>query len=117
MLNKNYTTMKKIWFILFAVALVITGAILYFNGNSNILNAGNFAYGYFAAGDFALGIFAAGKFSVGIFSIGIFSIGLFSVSIFNVAIYSIGIFTLAYKKRLPKLFKQALEKDSSEENK
>ena len=95
--------MKKVWFILLAVALIITGAILYFNGNSNILSAGEFAYGYFAAGDFALGVFAAGKFSAGIFSIGIFSIGIFSVSIFNVAIYSVGIFVIAYKKRLPKL--------------
>ena len=106
--------MKKIWFILSAVALIITGAILYFNGNSNILSAGEFAYGYFAAGDFALGVFAAGKFSAGIFSIGIFSIGIFSVSIFNVAIYSVGIFVLAYKKQLPKLLRQDSEQDQDE---
>lgn len=105
--------MKKVWFILFAVALVIIGATLYFTGHSNILSAGEFAYGYFAAGDFALGIFAAGKFSAGIFSIGIFSIGIFSLSIFNVAIYSVGIFVFAYKKRLPTLF----DKQTEEENK
>ncbi len=98
MFNLNFKKMKKVWFVLLAIALIITGAILYFNGNSNILSAGEFAYGYFAAGDFALGVFAAGKFSAGIFSIGIFS-----VSIFNVAIYSVGIFVIAYKKRLPKL--------------
>lgn len=109
--------MKKLWIILVAVVLFIIGAVLYFNGYANILSASEYAYGYFAAGDFALGVFAAGKFSVGIFSIGIFSIGIFSISIFNIAIYSVGIFVIAYKKRLPNLFKQALEKESTEENK
>ncbi|MBI9053717.1 MAG: hypothetical protein JEY96_07850 [Bacteroidales bacterium] len=98
--------MKKLWIVLVAVALFIIGTVMYFNGNANILNAGEFAYGYFAAGDFALGVFAAGKFSAGIFSIGIFSIGIFSISVFNIAIYSVGIFVIAYKKRLPKLLKQ-----------
>jgi hypothetical protein len=107
--------MKNLWIILLAVALVATGAILYFNGNQNILSASEFAYGYFAAGDFAMGVFAAGKFSVGIFSIGIFSVGIFSVSIFNLAIYSTGIFVIAYKKKLPNLFKQAFEQNSSEQ--
>jgi len=106
--------MKKLWIILLAIALFITGAILYFNGNQNILSAGEFAYGYFAAGDFAVGIFAAGKFSAGIFTAGIFSIGIFSISIFNVGIYSVGIFVLAYKKRLPKLFKQDDENSHQE---
>lgn len=109
--------MKKIWIALLALAFLATGAILFFNGNSNILSAGEFAYGYFAAGDFAVGIFAAGKFSAGIFSAGLFSMGIFSISIFNVGIYSVGIFVLAYKKRLPNLFKKALEQDSNEENK
>lgn len=110
--------MKKIWIALLALAFLATGAILYFNGNSNILSAGEFAYGYFAAGDFAVGIFAVGTFSAGIFSIGIFSVGLFSISIFNIAIYSTGIFVIAYKKKLPSLFKQAFEqKSSKEENK
>jgi polyferredoxin len=106
--------MKKIWILLLAVALFATGAILYFNGQANVLSASEYAYGYFAAGDFALGIFAVGTFSAGIFSIGIFSIGIFSISIFNIALYSVGIFVIAYKKKLPKLFKQALEKDSEE---
>lgn len=109
--------MKKLWILLLAVAFFATGTILYFNGNENILSAGEFAYGYFAAGDFAVGIFAAGKFSVGIFSVGIFSIGVFSISIFNIALYSVGIFVIAYKKRLPNLFKKALEQDSNEEKK
>ena len=104
--------MKKILFILLPVILAAAGAILYFTGNSTILSAGVFYYGYFAAGDFALGIFAAGKFSVGIFSIGIFSVGVFSVSIFNVAIYSVGIFVIAYKKRLPKLMANKPEQES-----
>jgi hypothetical protein len=107
--------MKKVWFILFAIALVIIGATLYFSGQSNILSAGEFAYGYFAAGDYALGVFAVGKFSAGIFSIGIFSVGIFSVSIFNIALYSTGIFVIAYKKKLPSLFKQAFEQKDSEE--
>ena len=103
--------MKKLWILVLAFVLMIIGAILYFNGQSNILSAGQYAYGYFAAGDFALGIFAAGKFSAGIFSIGIFSIGIFTISIFNIAIYSVGLFAIAYKKRLPKL----LSTDSDEE--
>ncbi len=107
--------MKKLWIILLAVAFFATGAILYFNGNSNILSAGEYAYGYFAAGDFALGVFAAGKFSAGIFSIGIFSIGIFSASIFNLAIYATGIFVIGYKKKLPSLFKKAFEQNASEE--
>ena len=106
--------MKKVWFILFAVTLIIIGFVLHFAHYSNILSAGEFALGYFAAGDFALGVFAAGKFSVGIFSIGIFSIGIFSVSIFNVAIYSVGIFVIAYKKRLPKLMTKDTEQNQDE---
>lgn len=109
--------MKNLWIIVIAFILIVIGAILYFNGQANILSASEYAYGYFAAGDFALGVFAAGKFSAGIFSIGIFSIGIFSVSIFNIAIYSIGIFVVAYKKRLPNLFKQALGQDSVEDEK
>ena len=101
--------MKKLWIILVAIVLFIIGAVLYFNGNSNILSASEYAYGYFAAGDFALGVFAAGKFPVGIFSIGIFSIGIFSVSIFNIAIYATGIFVIGYKKKLPKLFNKEEE--------
>lgn len=107
--------MKKLWILVLAFVLIIIGAILYFNGQANILSAGQYAYGYFAAGDYALGIFAVGTFSAGIFSVGVFSIGIFSVSIFNIAIYSVGIFVIAYKKRLPKLFKQALETNSAEE--
>jgi hypothetical protein len=105
--------MKKVWYILLAAVLIIVGFVLYFNGNPNILSAGEFAYGYFAAGDFALGVFAAGKFSAGIFSIGIFSIGIFCISIFNIAIYSVGFFVIAYKKRLPKLMKSDSEKDEN----
>jgi len=97
--------MKKVWFILLAVTLLIIGLVLNYT-HSNMLSAGDFAFNYFAAGDFALGVFAAGKISAGIFSIGIFSIGIFSISVFNIAIYSVGIFVIAYKKRLPKLLKQ-----------
>ena len=105
--------MKKVWFILIAVTLLLVGIILHFT-HSNMLSAGEFACNYFAAGDFALGVFAAGKFSAGIFSIGIFSIGIFSVSIFNIAIYSVGIFVLAYKKRLPKLLDQQSNNEKTE---
>ncbi|HAF29923.1 MAG TPA: hypothetical protein DCG75_12850 [Bacteroidales bacterium] len=107
--------MKKLWIIALAFILIVIGAILYFNGQANVLSAREYAYGYFAAGDFALGVFAAGKFSAGIFSIGIFSIGIFSVSIFNIALYSVGIFVIAYKKRLPNLFKEALENKLAED--
>jgi len=106
--------MKKYWYLFLAAILVITGFILN-HTYAPMFSAGDFARNYFAAGDFALGIFAAGKFSIGIFSIGIFSIGVFSISIFNVAIYSVGFFVIAYKKRLPKIIKEALDKESAEE--
>jgi hypothetical protein len=106
--------MKKVWYLLVAAVLIIAGFILNYT-YAPMFTASDYAFNYFAAGDFALGVFAAGKFSVGIFSIGIFSIGIFSMSIFNVAIYSVGIFVLAYKKRLPNLFKEALKQDSEEE--
>ena len=105
--------MKKYWYLFLAAVLIITGFILNYTYQP-MFSAGDYVCNYFAAGDFALGVFAAGKFSAGIFSIGIFSIGIFSISIFNVAIYSVGIFALAYKKRLPKLLKQAMENDSDE---
>lgn len=106
--------MKKYWYLILAAILIITGFILNYTYQP-MFSAGDFAFNYFAAGDFALGVFAAGKFSAGIFTIGIFSVGVFSISLFNIAIYSVGIFVIAYKKRLPKLFKQALETDSEKE--
>ena len=107
--------MKKYWYLFVAAVLIIAGFILNYTYQP-MFSAGDYAYNYFAVGDYALGVFAAGKFSAGIFSIGIFSIGIFSISIFNIALYSTGIFVIAYKKKLPKLFKQALEQDSTEEN-
>jgi len=108
--------MKKYWYLLVAAVLVIIGFILNYTYQP-MFSAGDYARNYFAVGDFALGVFAAGKFSAGIFSVGIFSIGIFSISIFNIALYSTGIFVIAYKKKLPKLFKQALEQDAVEEEK
>jgi hypothetical protein len=105
--------MKKVWYLLVAAVLIIAGFILNYT-YAPMFSAGDYACNYFAAGDFALGVFAAGKFSAGIFSIGIFSIGIFSASIFNIAIYSVGIFVIAYKKRLPNLFKEALTQKSEE---
>ena len=106
--------MKKYWFIIVAAILVIAGFILHYT-YPPMFSAGDYVCNYFAVGDFALGVFAAGKFSAGIFSIGIFSVGIFSISIFNIAIYSVGIFVIAYKKRLPKIIKEALDKESAEE--
>lgn len=106
--------MKKYWYLFVAAILIITGFILNY-AYEPMFSAGDCVCNYFAAGDYALGVFAAGKFSAGIFSIGIFSIGIFSISIFNIAVYSTGIFVIAYKKKLPKLFKQALDQDSVEE--
>lgn len=106
--------MKKLWILIVAVVLVILGLILNFT-QGGMLGAGDFVMNYFAAGDFAMGVFAAGKFSIGIFSIGLFSVGIFSVSIFNVGIYSVGIFVLAFKKRVPSVFKKAVEEAMEEE--
>lgn len=106
--------MKKYWYLIVAAVLIIVGFILNYTYEP-MFSAGDYACNYFAAGDFALGVFAAGKFSAGIFSIGIFSIGIFSVSIFNIALYSVGIFVIAYKKRLPNLFKEALENKLAED--
>lgn len=108
--------MKKYWYLFLAAILIIAGFILNYT-YAPMFSAGDYVCNYFAAGDFALGIFAAGKFSAGIFSIGIFSIGIFSISIFNIAIYSVGLFVIAYKKRLPKLIKEALDKESAKEEK
>lgn len=102
--------MKKYWYLILAAVLVIVGFILNYTYQP-MFSAGDYVFNYFAAGDFALGVFAAGKFSAGIFSIGIFSIGIVSASIFNISLYAIGIFVIAYKKRLPNLFKNAFEKD------
>jgi hypothetical protein len=42
---------------------------------------------------------------MGVLAAGIFSAGIFSMGIFNVALYSVGIFVLAWKKKLPNLFR------------
>jgi len=106
--------MKKYWYLIVAAVLIIAGFILNYT-YAPMFSAGDYVCNYFAAGDYALGVFAVGKFSAGIFSIGIFSVGIFSVSIFNIALYSTGIFVIAYKKKLPSLFKQAFEQAASEE--
>ncbi|MEE4198062.1 MAG: hypothetical protein V2I54_10490 [Bacteroidales bacterium] len=106
--------MKKYWFIIVAAILIIAGFIIN-QTYTPMFSAGDYVCNYFAAGDFALGVFAAGKFSVGIFSIGIFSIGIFSISIFNMAIYSVGLFVIAYKKRLPKIIREALDQEPAED--
>jgi len=90
--------MKKAMIIGSLVVLGAVGLILGLSGY-NVLDAGDFAMGYFSAGQFSVGVFSSGLFSVGIFSAGIFSVGIFSISIFNVGIYAVGFFLLAWKKK------------------
>ena len=52
--------MKKLWILVTAITLAITGIILSIT-SGNLFSAGEFSLNYFAAGDFACGVFAAGK--------------------------------------------------------
>jgi hypothetical protein len=90
--------MKNVIIISALVVLGAVGLILGLNGY-DVLDAGDFAMGYFSAGRFSIGVFSSGMFSVGIFSAGIFSVGIFSISIFNVGIYALGFFILGWKKK------------------
>jgi hypothetical protein len=92
--------MKKIWILIAASVLFITGMILTFT-TGNTFSAGDFCLNYFAAGDFACGVFAAGKFAFGIFSVGIFSVGIFSMGIFNIGLVATGLFVFGWKKETP----------------
>jgi uncharacterized membrane protein len=103
-LIKNNNKMKKLWILLIAVALLIIGALVV-TLHGNQICIGNFNFNYFSSGNYAAGVFAAGEFSIGIFSAGIFSFGIFSIGIFNIGLYAIGIFVLAWKKKLPRLFR------------
>ena len=94
--------MKNLVIIGSLVILLATGIILAFSGY-DVLDAGDFSFGYFTAGNFSIGVFSAGIFSVGIFSAGIFSVGIFSISIFNVGLYVLGFFLLGWKKKYAKV--------------
>ena len=99
---------KNIWIGAIALLLLIIGVIIELSGG-NMFSTGEYVLNYFSAGEFACGIFSGGIFAAGIFSIGIFSVGIFSIGIFNISIFSIGIFVIAWRKNLPKVFKETLE--------